>query len=237
MDAIADDAQNVLQWARAEDPDARYTLNEYGVDHGDHEKIPIAANDGSRISRHEQLGRYIRLLEKLIQRGSPPDAVGLQTPHGSWGHHDRQVAAYDAIGNATGLGVHITEYRPSVQHLRKIGMPEDEIQARLCEYLENFLTCAFGHPHVEAFFFWGELGMFDERGPTKVYEHLRQLLRVRWRTQWSGPTNDQGVVQFRGFTGQYSLRWNRPSGQTSGQRFAVPAGGRPTELDLILPAP
>jgi GH35 family endo-1,4-beta-xylanase len=232
LDAVADDAEAVLRWAREEDPDAVYLLNEYGIDHGSHEPIPVPTQTGGSISRHEQLERYLTLIRRLQDRGAPPDAVGFQTPHGDWGCLDRVVRTYDALGERTGLPVHVTEFRPGTEHLKKAGLPEADIQALLADYLEDFLTCAFGNRHLEAFFFWGEPHFYGAHEPTKVYHRVRRLLRETWRTRLTARTDGQGTLQFRGFTGRYVLRLTHASGQRTGRAFAVPASSGGVAQDL-----
>jgi len=243
VEAIADEAADVLGWARQEDPDARYVLNEYGLRAGDATAVPEKANDGSTVTRDGQLKRFIDMARCLVDRGSPPDALGLQTPAGEWGDHDLETATYDAIGERTGLPVHITEFRPSDGRLEKAGVPHDEVIAQLAEYLANCVTCAFGNEHVEAFYFWGDCRLIEGRGghdphgrfPTGVYERLHDLLRRQWRTREQRTTDADGRLRFRGFTGSYELRVRRGGGQISGFPLYMPRtlrGGLTAELRL-----
>jgi GH35 family endo-1,4-beta-xylanase len=234
---IAEYIEQVLRWARDEDPDAAYLLNDYGVCFNDRREIPIKANDGTTVTRHEQLQRYVRLAQHLLERGSGPDALGVQGHTEGWGHHDWQTATYDTLGEATGLPVHITEFWAHTRHLEESGMPEDEIHSRLCEYLENFLTCAFGNRHVEAFFFWGgQDQLFKRSRPTKVYHFLRELIRKRWRTELETRTDNDGRLAFRGFCGEYRARLERGPGHPTGHLFRVPAAfPKDVSLDLQLP--
>jgi GH35 family endo-1,4-beta-xylanase len=242
VEAIADEAADVLQWARQEDPDARYTLNEYGLRAGDPTPIPYVANDGTTVTRASQLERFIAMGRCLVDRGTPPDAMGLQTPAGDWNDHDLEVATYDAVGTRTGLPVHITEMRPGEERLEKAGMPPDEAAAMLAEYLENTFVCAFGNGHVEAYYLWSDCRLIGGRGghndgrfPTVVYERLHSLLRRQWRTNETLRTDADGRVRFRGFTGRYQLRVRRPGGQATGFAMDLPrtlVGGLKAEMKL-----
>lgn len=236
LDAVADDAADVLRWARAEDPDACYLLNEYGIDHGSHEDVGVAANDGSRVTRHGQLQRYVALLARLAERGALPDAVGVQTPHGPWSFHlGSQEATCTALGEASGLPVHITEYRQGLEPWLKAGIPRPEALERFAEYLEHYLTCAFAHPHVEAFYTWGDLEMFQDGLPTLVYHRVRTLLRERWRTRLDAVTDADGVIAFDGFTGAYVARFARGPGHSGAERFVVRRGTGIDAIEVMVP--
>ena len=67
---IADYIEPVMRWAREEDPDATYLVNEYGVSFGDHTPCAVPSNDGSTVTPDSQFHRYLDLLVELRQRGS-----------------------------------------------------------------------------------------------------------------------------------------------------------------------
>ena len=234
VEAIADEAAAVMGWAREEDPDACYTLNEYGIASGDRSVIPSPGSDGSTVTRHGQFERYVALIQELIRRGQAPDAMGWQTPPGDW-DHQCQADTYNALGEATGLPVHITEFRAGSNGREKADMPVEQVRACLAEYLANTITVAFGNPHVEGFYLWGDHHMFDGRKPTVVYERLHELIRSRWMTDTEATTDDQGRVEFRGFTGEYSLRLDRGGNHTSGAKLALPHTCAGADVELRLP--
>lgn len=238
---IADYIEPVLRWAREEDPDACYLINEYGVSLGDDTPCAVPGSDGSTVTPHSQFMRYLDLLDELRQRGCAPDAVGLQGHTGGWGRHDRQVATYQMIEDRCGLPVHITEYWAHTNHLEKVGMPADEIQARQWEYVRNCVTCAFGSSAVEAFFFWGmtkDLLEFFPKGGVEckpLYHHLTRLLHEEWRTRATLTSDADGLLRFRGFHGDYSLRLRQNgTGQRCGTTFAVPKGADLLRHSLVL---
>ncbi|TVR41122.1 MAG: hypothetical protein EA402_13185 [Planctomycetota bacterium] len=239
---IADYIEPVLRWAREEDPDACYLINEYGVCLDDHKPCGMPGSDGSKVTPHSQFMRYLDLLDELDRRGAAPDAVGLQGHTGGWGHHDRDMATYGMIQERCGLPVHITEFWAHTKHLEKAGMPADEIQARQWEYVRNCVTCAFGSPAVEAFFFWGMskdlFSIFGNGGieAKPLYGHLKRLLHEEWRTRLSATTDGDGCLRFRGFHGDYALRVKQGgSGQRSGFTFSLPLGADPFVHSLRLP--
>ncbi|MFP4106558.1 MAG: endo-1,4-beta-xylanase [Phycisphaerae bacterium] len=228
--AIADYIEPVLRWARDEDPDADYLVNEYGLLAGDHEGKGVTTSDGQKVTGDSQLKRFIQLLHELLDRGAAPDVVGLQSHTAGWGHHDKQVATYDAIGEATNLPVHVTEFWAHTKHLQDTGMSQDEIDHAQAEYVKNYVTCAFGNENVESFFFWGMSGdliRFRKNGgweTTIVFDEMKDLLRNQWRTRESLKTDGDGVVRFRGFRGEYSLRFRQSDNHPTGVKFDVRRG-------------
>jgi GH35 family endo-1,4-beta-xylanase len=231
IERIADDIEKVLRWARAEDPDACYLVNDYGIVVGEHEKIPVKCNDGSFISRHEQAHRYAKLIHELRKRGAAPDAVGIQNFH-SAERLDQFVATFDLLGTQTGLPIHITEYGPGkfVGEMAKAGAPRDEIMDRIWQYDEAALTVAFAHPSVEALFHWyAQEYLFDEKGyPSKLYRRLHELIHQTWRTDETLRTDAEGRVKLRGFCGDYRVRLLpvRERGHERGVGFKVPQACR-----------
>jgi GH35 family endo-1,4-beta-xylanase len=206
----------ILRWAREEDPDARYLINDYGVHVGHMEEIPVPTNDGRYINRDYQARRYQELLLALVNAGAPPDAVGIQGFFGGWGNHDKDIATLDLLGTDTGLPVHITEFQSGgkqAQDMIAAGVPRDEVIEQIANYVENALITAFGHPSVEAFYFWYDMEyLFNQKGrPTLWYTRLHDLIHRQWRTDEALTTDAQGVVRFRGFCGDYSLRLPQPN--------------------------
>lgn len=222
---IADYIEPVLRWCREEDPDARYLINDYGME-ADMASGSLRGNDGSIVTAPSQRQRFLALLRELQDRGTPPDAIGLQN-HTGWPQHEEQWAVYDEFATS-GLPVHITEFWASTHELEQSGKYSskeiDEIQA---EYVANFLTCAYGHPAVEGFFFWGFMNSAITWGERSghdvkpVFERVRKLLRDEWMTRQTLITDPEGIVRFRGFFGDYSLRVPIINGVRSGLCFQV----------------
>ena len=208
---IVEYIEPVLRWAREEDPDAQYIVNDYGVHVGHLEKIPVVSSDGRYIHRDFQARRYQELILALKERGVAPDAVGIQGFFGGWGHHDKDLATLDLLGTQTGLPVHITEFQPGgkqVKDLETAGVPRDEILERMGQYTENAIITAFAHESVEGFFLWyNQEHLFDGKGyPSQFYRRLHDLIHRQWRTNVTLQTDAAGQVKFRGFCGTYGVR-------------------------------
>jgi hypothetical protein len=91
---------------------------------------------------------------------------------------------------------------------------------------------------VEAFFFWGMGGvLWRERSSNEaqpLYYRLRDLLRKEWMTQAALVTGEDGRICFRGFFGDYVLRFPVSPNMQQGVRFTV---AREDRMPLTLTAP
>jgi GH35 family endo-1,4-beta-xylanase len=228
---IADYIEKVLRWCRDENPDATYLVNDYGLEDDKGKDGGLTGNDGSTVTAASQRKRYVELIDELSQRGVAPDAVGLQQHTAGWISHEHQVGVYDEIAR-TGLPLHITEFWAKTSELIKAGIPEDEAKQMQADYICNYVTCAYGHPSVEAFFFWGVFGNAVEwRGNeltsshelTPLYHRLDDLLNHQWKTRTTVKTNADGELNFRGFFGDYALSYQPNGGATNGVPFTVSA--------------
>ena len=212
---IADYIEPVLRWAREEDPDARYVINDYGLELDPPTGAP-KHKDGSLVTAKRQRLRFLELMRELQNRGAAPDALGLQSHTGGWMPHADQIALYDEMATS-GLPVHITEFWADTKHLDPAKIPQPVIDELQAEYVANYLTCAFAHPAVETFFFWGFnalrwIGTRSGHELTPVYHRVRRLLREEWLTTAELTTDSEGNARFRGFTGEYRLRHPTPLG-------------------------
>jgi GH35 family endo-1,4-beta-xylanase len=226
IEAIADYIEPVLGWARDEDPDARYLINDYGMQEGSRKEPPVAA-DGTKVTAALQRRRFLELLRCLGDRGAVPDAIGLQSHTGGWTDHASQTAVYDEMA-ASGLPIHITEFWAHTRGLEADGrLPQDEIDRRQADYVADYLTCAFGHPAVEAFFFWGFMGQairwgqYSSHELKPMYDRVRELVRAEWTTRERLTSDGDGRVRFRGFYGDYALRYDAGGGTARGVAFRV----------------
>ena len=232
---IAGYVSPVLRWCREEDPDATYLINDYGTELEDK---PLKGNDGSKVTAASQRKRFIALTRALQDAGTPPNAIGLQSHTGGWARPSQQWAVYDEYADGTGLPVHVTEYWADTKRLKATGKFDDaELDAMQARHVCDYLTCAFGHPAVDAFFFWDFMGAairwhdaFSSHETRPVWDAVRRLLREEWRTRLSLRTDAQGRVAFRGFLGDYGVR--RPLGPTTqGTSFRL---SRQTTGDLTI---
>lgn len=240
-DLVADIGE-VLAIVREEDPAACLVVNDYGVQVGDTEIIPIDGSDGRRISRDQQARRYLDLMLALKAAGAAPDAVGVQAFH-RWGRPDQQQATYDLLAQA-GLPIHITEFQPGgsmASDLAKAGAPRDEIVGRIADYTDACITLAFGHPAVEAFFFWYDQHyLFDGRNPGLPgawYRKLEERIRREWMSDLTATTDAEGRLSLRVFTGTHQVRLAEAGAAPAGAEFRVPAACRgEVRLDLAIGA-
>jgi len=224
--AIADYVEPVLRWCREEDPDALYLINDYGME-SDNAAGILRGNDGSVVTGTSQRNRMLELIKVLTERGTPPDAIGLQN-HTGWPQHEEQWDIYDEFATS-GLPVHITEFWANTDALKESGrFAQQEIDELQAEFVCNFLTCAYGHPAVEAFFFWGFMSMAIEWNQNSsghdtrlVFQRVKKLLKEDWMTRERLATSSDGILRFRGFFGDYVLRYPLDSGVQSGTPFSV----------------
>ncbi len=222
--AWADDIEQVLGWARDEDPDAMYLLNDYGLSLDHHTPCPVTASDGSTVTPESQCRRMLDLLQTLIGRGAAPGGIGLQTLPGDWGYLESFDKTVTFLGSNTGLPVYITELRVHTGELKKAGLSDAQIEERLADYLEDLFTVAYGNPHMAGFYIWGDYPLRGiGREPSLLYRRLYALLREKWATRVNLTTDASGQARFRAFHGDYRARLRRPNGQTTGHAFAVPA--------------
>lgn len=236
IESIADIVEYVapvLRWCREEDPEARFIINDYGTENEPPGQRPNCPQDNSPVTAARQRQRYLELVKALGEAGQAPDGIGLQSHTGWVRDHAEQTAIYDAYATS-GLPVHITEFWAHAKHLEELGVPQSEIEQLQSEYVANYLTCAFGHPAVEAFFFWGFMGMAIEwrqrsgHQVKPVFERIKKLIHEEWKTSWEGRTDSEGRVGVRAFYGDYTLRLKPPGMDfIQGHRFVhepQPAG-------------
>jgi len=243
LDNMAEYISFVLRICREEDPDAKFLLNDYGLEKNHNEKAQLAANDndpntaqesgvrakdGTIVNARLQRKRYLELVKRLREMGHSPSAIGLQGHSGAVTAAE-QIAFYDEMAQA-GLPLHITEFWA---HPNDFGdafskQPQKEQDQQIADYVKQFLTNAFAHPAIESFFFWGFMGMattwpendspaYEEK---PVLQTIKDLIHKEWHTHEIMNTNSNGIVKLKGFLGDYSLRYGL---QGSDQKnFGIP---------------
>jgi GH35 family endo-1,4-beta-xylanase len=212
LDNMAEYISFVLRICREEDPDAKFLINDYGLEKNHNEKAQLAANDndpnaaqeagvraqdGTIVNARLQRKRYLELVKRLREMGFPPAAIGLQGHSGDFG---------DTF----------------------LKLPQKEQDQQIADYVKQFLTNAFAHPAIECFFFWGFMGMattwHENNSPTyeekPVLQVVKDLIHKEWNTHEILKTNSNGMVQFRGFYGDYSLRYSLPGSEN--MHFGIP---------------
>lgn len=226
IEEIVEYVATVLRWCREEDPCATFLVNDYGM-FVDKAEGGLQGNDGSTVTAASQRKRYLEMLARLADRGASPGAVGLQS-HIGWIDHEKQWEIFDQFAG-TGLPVHITEFWANMNEMRDSGRySEEELEQIEADYVGNYLTCAFGHPAVEAFFFWGLMGRgiawkgeYAGNATRLVYHRVKDLIHGEWHTQESGVTDSTGMFRFRGFLGHYDVILHGRQGWAGGARFSL----------------
>lgn len=192
-----------LQWAREAGPHDTLLVNDFNIGPQD----------------------YPRLLEELLVRGAPFDAVGIQShmhagtaPFTRWWDVCDRYARY-------GKPLHFTEmtvlsgsvktdhdwmgYHPGWD-------TTEEGEALQAQYVANLYRVLFSHPAVEAITWWDFSDAHAWQGapaglvrkditPKPVYQRLKQLIRGEWWTDVTVTTDDSGTVRVPAFAGDYRV--------------------------------
>ncbi|MEX1015790.1 MAG: endo-1,4-beta-xylanase [Phycisphaeraceae bacterium] len=204
-----------VHWARDEDPDAVYVLNDYGLE--------VTYTPLKDVTAAMQRRRFVELVDAMQQRGCAPDAVGTQSHVGKWFPMDVVRKTLDELGQP-GLPLQVSEYWAKPNDCPNASELDDEQrQAALVQYLGDFYTVVFGHPQVTHLTYWGGAEFFDRGGwvPSPMYHALDALINDAWRTRTQTTTDREGVLRFRGFHGNYVLRWTDPTGRPRSRRMEL----------------
>jgi GH35 family endo-1,4-beta-xylanase len=245
MDNMVDYIGKVLNWARSEDSEAKYTINDYGLSTTLQENL--ISHDVRLVTASSQRKRYLELVRKLQEKGTAPDLLGLQC-HTGWLKPSEQMAFYDEMAT-TGIPLSITEFwaktseimdvsgkkieseewRISSGKKRNEGLSLEEAIEIRDKYILDYLTCAFAHPAVDSFYFWGFLSMvvnFSDKlsashDPEPVFQKVHDLINKEWNTNLILRTDNNGFVRFRGYCGDYSVRVKNAFGIPTGYGFNI----------------
>lgn len=235
ISALADYIAEVLRWCREEDPEALFLVNDYGLEGGD--EMAREGSDGSRVTPATQRRRYLELFAELERRGAAPDAMGLQSHTAGWISPAAQWAVYDELAEA-GRPLHITEFWASLGDAPPACTTIEEKRKAQAKYVAQYLTCAFGHPAVEAFFFWGFmkdailwLDSLSSHEPAPLYEAVRHLIGDEWHTHQRAETDAEGRISFRGFAGEYAVR-RLDAASPIGRIFHLESNGPAAEIPV-----
>lgn len=236
----------VLKICREEDPDAHYLLNDYGLEKNHNEPALLSANDNDitaikanklfdqyqkEVTAAGQRKRYLELVKRLSDLGYPPAGIGMQGHSGAVSK-EQQLALYDEMSVA-GLPLHITEFWANENdfgpEFKK--MDEKEQQERIAAYVRQYMVNAFSHPAIDSFFFWEFMGMAVDFKPgnSPSYEELptfrvvKDLIKKEWNTNEMLTTNSDGILTFKGYYGDYSLRYGlmNDDNRNMGIKFCV----------------
>lgn len=234
----------VLKICREEDPDACFLINDYGLERNHNEPVQLAANDndvsaiqynrligndGIEVTALRQRNRYLNVVKKLLDMGYPPSAIGMQG-HSGIVTSEEQWRLYDEMFQV-GLPLHITEFWAHENDFGNLLTKLDvkEKQEIIAEYVVQYMRNAFAHPAIDAFFFWGFMGMGikfkDQLSPSyellPVFDKVKNLIKKEWHTNKILKTDSEGNISFRGFLGNYTLRYSMKS-DTSSFNIGIP---------------
>lgn len=203
-----------LSWARAANPKAILLYNEFNISPA-----------------------FERLVEELIRRKAPVDAIGIQSHmHGGEWPLERAWQVCETYARF-GKPLHFTETTVlSGEHgyMRPRPWPTTpDGEAQQADYVEKFYTILFSHPAVEAITWWdfmdgGWMGapaglVREDLSPKPVYHRLMRLVKGRWWTKEVVRTNARGEARLRGFLGDYRVVASATAGRRT-QTFSLKRG-------------
>lgn len=185
------------------DPSAIYFVNDYAL-------LADSSFDNPRFAA------YLQQIRSFLEEGAPVGGIGIQEHQaarftGSEDGHPRldPFVIWDRLDQLAefGLPIHITE----------VSFPT-ECPDRRAEELEIFFHVMFAHEAVEAILLWGfwrrahflgnQAPLFDEDFEIlPAGERFIRLMEKDFHTRETLVLEEGAALQFRGFFGDYSLRW------------------------------
>ena len=211
-----------VHWARDQDPEAIYSLNDYGL---------VRSGVPHLITAKQQRDRYLVLLEEMYRRNCLPDAVGTQCHIGSWYTDKEFSACLDHLAQA-GLPVQVTEFWARPDKGIPDGIKDTETEIARMENVRMIYTLAFSHPLVTHLTYWGGR-FFDDHGqPTLLYKSLYQLIKEEWTTEEVLTTDADGKIYMNGFKGHYVIEEDPGSGSMKKAEILVENSGDFSEISL-----
>jgi GH35 family endo-1,4-beta-xylanase len=218
MDLLGQDV--MIQWferAHNADPHCQLYLNDYG----------IICNGGDDQAHQDSFYNAIRFLRDY---GAPIHGVGIQshfsltlTPPTQLLRVLDRFAEFDLPIESTELSLSVTD------------------RALQADYLRDYMTALFSHPAVRGIMLWGFWEGRHWRPDSALYTRdwkLRphgqawiDLTQREWRTDTKAVSDESGVVQTRGFLGEYEITVTTDSGERQIFLTDLPATGR--ELTVL----
>jgi hypothetical protein len=205
------------------------------------------SHDGKIITPQIQRKRYIELMQRLGDAGVSPNLMGVQC-HTGWITPSEQMAFFDEMSSA-GIPLTVTEFWANTDELKNKSqtavegeewrkftgnkkyenLSEEELEEIRDRYVLDFLTCAFAHPNIHSFYFWGFMGMavkfLNETNSAHemqpLYDKVKDLIHNQWTTKLKITTDENGVLAFRGFCGNYTALIQPLNGIATGHTFQV----------------
>ncbi|WP_138419409.1 endo-1,4-beta-xylanase [Aquibacillus sediminis] len=172
---------------------------------------------------------YDILIDGCLNAGIPIDKIGIQSHQhqGYWGREklEEVLERFSKFG----LPIHFTENTllsgqlmpPEIVDLNDYKVTDwpstPEGEERQAKQVEEMYTILFQHPLVEAISSWefSDDGAWinapsgfvrRDNSPKPSYDVLKKLIKGDWLTNVTCETDDDGMVSFEGFLGEYELR-------------------------------
>lgn len=171
--------------------------------------------------------KYEALIEQCLDAGIQIDAIGIQSHQhqGYWGREKLEdvLARFSRFG----LPIHFTENTfisgelmpPEIVDLNDYQIPvwpsTPEGEIRQAENIEEFYRILFACPQVEAITTWSfedgawlgaPAGLVREDNSKKPsFDTLKNLIGKEWRTELEAVSDENGVICFEGFKGEYEV--------------------------------
>ena len=226
--APEDYISSALSWAKTSAPAKRIMINESGV-------------FGASADRSYNKTRYFDLLKTLIANDASLDVIGIQAhAKGEW-YEPADVAAeldrYAMLGKPLQISefsVQTREFNDPEKPLRVAGRDQFWNEERQARFYREFYTICFGNRQVESIVTWG---LDDERAwlpgagliaaddkPKAAYRELDQMINREWTTDIRSTTDGSGVLEFRGFHGDYEVTVEDPKHGMKEFRFTLSKG-------------
>lgn len=218
IEEMANFIEPATHWAREEDPDACFCLNDYGLEST---FTPLKA-----VTAAQQRRRMVELVHALRVRGAAPDAVGTQAHAGKWFPMAVVTRTFADLAKA-GVPIHVTEFWAELpNHPNPEGRSPEQVEEDRAAYIAAYYTVAFGTPQVEQINYWGDDTFFARGGwtTTRSYAVLRDLIRRQWWTDVEATSDHDGVLRARVFHGDHVLRWTSVDGIPRSRTLRVAPG-------------
>ena len=176
---------------------------------------------------------YERIIQYLIEKGSPPDGIGIQGHMGASLDHTAAYAQLDRMADLIPR-LKMTEFDVNTQ--------DDELQAQL---LNDYMVLFFSHPAMEEVLMWGfwaDAHWLGENGALyrsdwsekPALAAYRDLVFDQWWTDEDGQTDGAGRCDVRGFLGDYEVTVEYEGLQITTPLRLEPGG---TMFTLAVPEP
>lgn len=198
--------------AKATDPNALTAYNDYNITN----EAPDNGNMRRKVEARVQ---------QLIDASAPLDVLGDQAhmtvPLTSI---PRVLQIWDDWGTKFKKPLEITEF--------DVNVSDDTVHAK---YTRDYLTAAFSNPNINSFLvweFWEKAHWLGANGalfradwsPRPAALAYEELVLNKWRTNQTLTTDKSGVVQLRGFLGDYELSYSE-NGKLKTEKITLDKNG------------